>query len=270
MRSVPGGYTIIEVMIFLTISAVIFSGAVLVFNGQQGKSQFEQGMHDLASKVQQYVDQTGTSIFANSGQYTCNTNGTSGRAQLSAGNGGVGTNQACIFLGRALQVVPGQSQIFTYTVLGRAMDAGQPVVSFEDALPEPAISPFDLTDVYDTPWGTVKSGTSLITPIGGSPSNGDLVGFYNSLQDGYNNSGSKGGQSIIAKGYPFTDSSSTPSSPRSAALVACLEEQPGCANAPQISNWSVCFASTGSAQTAQLSVNTTPAGITADVNFINC
>ncbi len=270
MRRALGGYTIVEVMIFLTVSGVIFAGAVLSFSGQQGKSRFEQGAHDLLSKIQDYVDRTSTGLFPGNGQYSC-TVASGGRAQLKAGGSGTGTNQACIFLGRTVQVIPGQSKMFIYTVLGRySNDSNEPVTSFADALPEPAISPIDLTEEYDTPWGSLKS--SKITPIGAaSSSDSDLVGFYNSLQDGYYNSGSQGNQSVIAKGYSFTGDLN---SVKSAGLQSCIEEQNAngynCLNTPQISSWNLCFTSTGSSQTAVLTLTSTPAGITADLNFTSC
>lgn len=266
------GYTIIEVMIFLAISGIIFAIAVAAFNGQQGRTGFEQNMHDLASRMQEYVDQVGASLFPGSGSYACSISASSGRAVLTAGGGGQGTNQGCIFLGRAVQVIPGQSKLFIYTVLGdQFTPQGETVTSFNQALPEPEFSSgTDLTDEYDTPWATVSS--SKVTLTSGGIVNSDLVGFYNSLQDYNLNSQAGGGASILAKGYNFVDNDLA--SVRSAAVKSCIEEQNAngvtCANTPTISLWSACFASTGSSQTALLNIASTPAGITADVNFTSC
>ncbi len=274
MRWADGGYTVVEVMVFLMISAVIFFSAVTVFHGQQGKTGFEQGLRDSVSKFQQYVDEVTTSVFS-SGQYNCAVSNSSGRATLSKPSGGAngaGSNQGCIFLGRAIQVIPGQTSIYAYSVLGNQYTAsGEPATSYAGTLPEPALaSGVDLTEQYDTPWGKVTS--SKITYSAGGTADSSLVSFYNSLQDGYQNSGVAGAQSITARGYNFTSSSLT--SVRSDALKSCLEEQNAnglnCLNTPTISQWDICFSSTGSSQTALLSVFSNPSGITTNVNFTSC
>ena len=261
-----------EVMIFLAISGIIFAAAATLFQGQQGKTQFEQGMRDLASKIQQYVDQVGSSEFNGGGQYNCAISNSTGRAELSAGNANTGTNQGCVFLGRAIQVLPGQPNVYIYSVLGSQYDSnGDTVTSYAGALPEPAFNTgADISEEYDTTWGKVLS--SKVTYTSGSTVNSTLVSFYNSLQDGYQKSGAAGGPSITARGYNYNDNSL--SSIKSTALKSCLEEQSAngvdCTNTPTINNWSACFASTGSSQTAILSVTSTPAGITTDANFTSC
>lgn len=272
MKWLTSGYTVVEVMLFLAISGVIFAGAAYVFSGQQDKTSFEQGMRDLSSQLQKYIDEVSTSVFLGGGNYICTISGSTGRAQLSAGTPGQGTNQDCIFLGRAIQVVPTQQRIYIYSVLGnKSTPNGEPVTSFANAMPEPALSSgTDLTEEYYAPWGKVTS--SKITGASGIATDSTLVGFYNSLQDGYQNSGVAGAQSVFAKGYNYQ--SSDPLSPRSAGIKSCIEEQNAngvtCANTPTISSWAVCFASTRSAQTAILTLTSHPAGITTDVNFTSC
>lgn len=272
MRRLGGGYTIVEVMLFLAISGVIFAGAVTVFSGQQNRTGFSQGIRDLASQIQKDVDEVSSSVFLGGGNFTCTTSAVTGRAQLSVGTPGLGSNQDCMFLGRAFQVVPTQQKIYVYSVLGNKNTAnGEPVTSFLSAMPEPAFSTgTDITKEYDTTWGKLTS--SKVTNTAGVASDSDLVGFYNSLQDGYQNSGVAGAQSVFAKGYNYV--SSDPATARSAAVKSCIEEQNAngvtCSSTPIINVWTLCFASTGSTQTALLTVTSTPAGITTDVNITSC
>ena len=272
MRYLPGGYTVVEVMLFLVISGIIFAGAAFVFNGQQSKTAFEQGMRDLASQMQKYVDDVSTSLFLGGDKYSCAVSSSTGRAVLSAGGSSLGSNQDCIFLGRAVQVVPTQQMIYIYSVLGnKSTSDGEAVTTFANAMPEPAFSNgADLTDTYFTAWGKVAS--SKITDTSGAVSDSDLVGFYNSLQDGFQNSGVTGAQAVFAKGYSFQ--STDTNSARSPAIKSCIEEQNAngvtCANTPVIKSWDVCFSSTRSDQTAILAMDSTPAGITTDVNFTSC
>ena len=273
MRWAHDGYTIVEVMVFLMISAVIFFGAAFTFQGQEGRSRFEQGMHDIASEIQKDVNEISTSLIPGSDQYACTVSSSSGRPTLSLGGSGAGTNQGCIFLGRAIQVVPGQGKVFIYAVLGRQYTAaGEPVVSLASAMPEPAFdSGADLTDEYDAAWGKVLS--SKITDYSSSSvTDSTLVGFYNSLRDGYQNSAATGGQSITAKGYNFNSTSLD--SARSSSVRSCIEEQSAngvnCTSTPTISKWAVCFTSNGSNQTALLTASSTPAGVTTDIDFSSC
>jgi hypothetical protein len=264
-------------MIFLAVSAIIFVGAQLTFQGQQGKTQFEQGMRDASSKLQQYVGQVGTTLFNGGDRYDCSVSATTGRAALTASSGSqVGGSQDCIFLGDAFQVVPGKSDMYIYTILGNrsvtiSSSQTEPATTLSQAMPEPAFaSASGTSDTYAFNWATVLS--SKITTTGGTTSDSDLVGFYNSLQQGYSGSGSSNGQSIIGKGYGFT--SNDTGSYESAAVQSCIEEKNAngfdCSNTPQISQWQICFQSTGSSQTALLTATASPAGITTDVNFTSC
>lgn len=272
MNRLAGGYTIIEVMLFLAISGVIFATATFVFNGQQDKTSFEQGIRDFSSQLQKYVDDISTSVFLGGSNYTCSTSASTGRPTLSAGSGGQGANQDCIFLGRAFQVVPTQQKVFIYTVLGnKNTPLGDTVTSFTNAMPTPALtSGTDLTDEYFASWGKVTS--SKVKYTSGTVVDSDLVGFYNSLQDGYQNSGVTGAQSILAKAYNYQ--STDINSARSAAVASCIEEQNAngvtCVGPSLISSWSICFASTRTTQTALLNVASTPAGVTTDVNITTC
>src|SRR4051812_11374835 len=106
MRARFGGYTIVEVMIFLAISSVIFVGAQLVFRGQQGSSQFEQGMRDMASVFEQYAAQVNSGRFTGGDNFTCAGSAISGPVISAPTTGQAGTNDGCLFLGLAVRVVP--------------------------------------------------------------------------------------------------------------------------------------------------------------------
>jgi len=254
---------------FLTISAVIFAGVALTFEGQRGKTDFQQGMRDLASKLQANVDQVGTGVFPGSSDYNCSGAFVSGntRATLSAGSGNLGTNRGCIFLGMAVRVSPSQQTIYFYPVLGNQYTAtGDTVTSLAAALPNPAADDSGIIDglveQYSTPWGTLQS--SQVTH--GIVTDSYMVGFYNSLQDGYNST-TAGGQSIEALGYPYTSAN-----PTDTGIQNCIQQISGggCFSTPLISSWSLCYSSSGSNQTALLTVAPTPGGLTTNLNFTSC
>src|SRR5436190_13858234 len=129
-----GGYTIVEALIFLAVSGVIFLAALLLFQGQQGKTQFDQSVHDLNSKIQEYVGDVNGGFFPGSNRYNCDNSGTSSTGQAgypklnlpsSSGNpNGLGSNTLCIYMGKAIGAVANDKFLTVYTVLGVRSDSG--------------------------------------------------------------------------------------------------------------------------------------------------
>lgn len=59
-RGVAGGFTIVETMIVLAVSGVLFISMVGVIQGQQNKIQFKNSMTDVVSQVQSIIGQVST------------------------------------------------------------------------------------------------------------------------------------------------------------------------------------------------------------------
>lgn len=257
------GYTIVEVLVFLAVSGVIFVAAVLLFQGQQGKTQFDQSMRDLNSKVEQYVNDVNGGFFPGSDKYGCSV-GAGSRPVLNNNPSGLGANQSCIFLGKAIGVTAGGNSLKVYTVLGDRLDptTQSPVTTLASAYAEPANQPgFDLTETYSILWGaTVKS--SQFTPSsGGRAIDGDLVGFYSDLQG---NTTTGGAQAVAAYGYPAPDLNN----------VSCYIEGTATA-APTCSyylmqSWQLCLQSGSSSRTALLQINSSSLGVTTKLTFGGC
>ena len=136
MRRVCRGYTIIEVTIVLAISGVLLSSAILMFRGQQGKTEFTQGMRDVDSKIQNLAQNVTASIPTSSQACSVNPEDPNSRPTLSSSTtASVGTNTDCIYLGNAIQAATGTDYLTIYPVLGmREAD------SFLYARPTPADS----------------------------------------------------------------------------------------------------------------------------------
>lgn len=132
----PPGYTILEVMIVLTISGVMFLIAAQFIGGKQGASSFTAGVNDMASQVQNVLEQV------TDGQYSdvplgCTFNGVTTNAGAPA-NPGQGTNAACVFLGKMLHftgTIPTHTYE-TYSIAGGRVDSsGNPITSLTAADP---------------------------------------------------------------------------------------------------------------------------------------
>lgn len=98
----PLGYTIIEVLIVLAASGLMFVIAANFINGKQGKTAFSSGVNELASQIQDTIEEV------TNGQYSdvpIDCSGSAGSISASAVDDatiGTGTNENCLFLGKVL------------------------------------------------------------------------------------------------------------------------------------------------------------------------
>jgi len=265
-----GGYTVIEVLIVLSISSVVFLSAVLVFRGQSGGTRFTQSMHDLNSKIQSYANQVSSNKSPFSSAYSCAVSGVNQRPVLTAApSGAAGTNEGCLFLGRALQVGSPATALYAYTVLGTRNQGGvasnPPATNFIDANPEPAIAAdADLTEKYDLLW-QAKGLSSKVTDLNGSQTSRNLVGFYSNFSA---SGGPSESQQLLVKGYNCAGGCA----PKSATLQACVEELASgqCPSTPAISRWSLCIGDDQGTKTALIDIDSSSQGLTTNLSFVSC
>ena len=276
MKRTAGGYTIVEAMIVLAISALLFMAALVVISGQQGETLFSQSMQDLKSKLQDYVSQVNAGSFPDASGYTCAVDSHTGRPYLSAGSGGAGTNVDCIFLGRAIELIPRQSTIYIYTVLGTrdaytvsgatATDTGQLATAFEQTNPEPAnLVSFDaggnkntgliLVDKYTLPGDAVVSplrgnASAPYSKVDGGNRGYGLIGLYKGLPSD-STIVSKGTGSLLTKAYRFRPNASNPQF----GIQGCIEKLSSfCGRPVDFKKWTLCIQSSGS-NSGQITVN---------------
>ncbi len=100
-RRSTGGYTIIEVMIFLAVSAFMFILAAAFIQGKQQAAQFNQGMNSINSVVQQTISDIGDNNYLPT-QITC-TATPSGNLIFQNSGGNQGQNYDCTSLGKVIQ-----------------------------------------------------------------------------------------------------------------------------------------------------------------------
>ncbi|MBI4033491.1 hypothetical protein HY379_00650 [Candidatus Saccharibacteria bacterium] len=263
------GYTIVEVLIVLVVSLVIFFAAVTVFSGKQGKTEFAQAMRDVESRIQSAVNDVRVSTFpGEAANYTCTIDGGSQRPKLTSPSSQPGTNTACIFLGNAVQLVPNSGsspdQLKVYTVLGNRTEFGSnvAVTNFNDVEAEPIMglsgNP-DLTQTYTIIFGMKVLSAHQDVP----PTNGDafLMGFYNGLQP---TGSAEGSQSLKTIGYVGVKNYTAP------GQIQTSIRGLGPATKADSKVWTMCFQSGTSNETAQLVVNSSFAGVTTKVSFISC
>jgi prepilin-type N-terminal cleavage/methylation domain-containing protein len=137
-RAETDGFTIVEVLIVLAITAVMFLGAVLLISGKQNQTEFDQAIHEVQTEIQQTIGDVSNGYFPNANNFTC-TAGASGPL-IAAGTGsGQGTNSGCTFIGKVIQFgVSGTNpeQYAVYSVAGLQQDSsGNDVTTLSAAVP---------------------------------------------------------------------------------------------------------------------------------------
>jgi prepilin-type N-terminal cleavage/methylation domain-containing protein len=277
MKGAQGGFTIIEVMIVLAISGVMLLSAATVFNGRRRNTEFSQAMYDLQSQVQSIANSTSSQAVPGVQQYTCAPTLIGGTMRPALTSGST-TNQDCIYLGQAIQIVAGSSTISSYPIFGLrtvyngGIDSGDTPTTFADAHPEPAISAAGVTVTPNNPNNLLLindypmlNGLQTVSAKYGptanpaSPEN-DILAFYSSLQDS-NTSGNE--VTVYATNYSggLTD--------QKLQMKSCIEG-PGCVTQNSIVStpWNLCV-SDGSRQ-AQLSIKAIATGIVTSLNLNRC
>jgi type II secretory pathway pseudopilin PulG len=147
-----GGFTILETMIVMSVSAAMLLTVILMFSGKQREVQFSQSIRSIESKILDLVNDTATGYFPQDNTSTCTAGAGDGGGPLvvSSGSNEQGTNQGCIFLGRALHFK--QDRVTIYPIAGdrtRAESAGS-TASFAEARPTVADV---LEEEYFYPYG---------------------------------------------------------------------------------------------------------------------
>lgn len=211
------GYTIIEVLIFLAVSGLMFLSAVLFISGKQGNAEFQQGMNDLNNQIKTVINDVANGYYPTSQDFTCKTaSNVSPPAftHLAAGTQEAGSNADCTFMGKVMQFGFHSTQgvgYKIYSVAGRRFATGSsdsPPLSFSQAMPTAAdnLSDVNLTVSKNLLWGlqltgaykAVQTSTSInYSPLGSV----GFFGNFGSISGGVLQSGA---QSVVVADVPST------------------------------------------------------------------
>jgi type II secretory pathway pseudopilin PulG len=191
-----GGYTIVEVLIFLAVTGALFVAIFPTISGQQRKTEFKQAVKDVETRLQDIMNDVSTGYYPQIGSnYRCSLVGGHPHFEVNGGSG-QGTNEDCIFIGKAIQFGDGpsdtsidQSKIRIYTIAGRRLnDTGKQVADLKDANPEPVVlgsgaggNTLDLTEDIELLYGLKL----IHADVAGGPShsmNGHaLIGIFSTF-----------------------------------------------------------------------------------------
>lgn len=118
MGSKSGGYTIIEVMIFLAVSGFMFLLAAVFIQNKQTGVQFRQGMNSISTEVQQVINDVGDNNYQLA-NITCTPNGAGSNVGIASAPGQSDT-LGCTYLGKVVQFGLGtlKQNYDVYTIAG--------------------------------------------------------------------------------------------------------------------------------------------------------
>lgn len=141
------GYTILEAMIVITISAAMFVSVVIAFGGRQQEIQFTQAVRSFDARLNDIINDVSTGYFDNSGNLSCTLPSADPDQRpfvsgASASQDIQGSSDECVFLGKAIQFYPqtdpaskAASKIRVFNLLGRRTNGGSPANSIQTARP---------------------------------------------------------------------------------------------------------------------------------------
>ena len=218
------GYTIVEVLIFMAVSGLMFVLAVVFVNGKQSNVEFKQGLYDANTDIKTTINEVANGRFDSLGygagavQCTASTLGGPPSFSLALGSAEQGSNGGalgCTFLGKVIQFnvadfgTEAANYESVYTVAGRQLDTlGQPVASFATAAPVAIVAPRDLTRSKRLQSGLEVTASYLCNDAAcSSKVSFGAIGFFgsfNSALGSASGSGQSGAQSVVAVVIPVS------------------------------------------------------------------
>lgn len=183
------GFTVIEVMIVLAVTGMLFIGAVILISGKQNQTAFNQAIRQVQSQLQQIINEVAIGYYPNLGNVQCS--GAGGTVTLTNAVGTAqGANAGCIFLGKALQFKmtgtdPEQINVYSIAGLQQGGAGGAESSSMTDAKPK-VIAPTSVAPGLPDSTVSEKLENGLTTTRmwynnGGVDHNIGIIAFTNSL-----------------------------------------------------------------------------------------
>lgn len=145
MKSRGGGYTLVEVLIFIGLTSALLIVAVANISGNQRATQFSQSVRDFESRVRDIVNDVPTGYFPTNSTIGCRIVG--GPEVFTSGTPtNLGGNPDCLYVGKAMQFAPNgdDEKMLLYTLAGRRVTAaGDTVKTIDEAEPIAVARPGD-------------------------------------------------------------------------------------------------------------------------------
>lgn len=135
------GFTIVETIIFISVTGILLASALLIFNGRIGRAEFTQSVQAFDNQIKSTINEVASGTYPTSPPFSCTVDAVTGAPKIAGTARAQGTNTDCIFLGKVLQPgVGGQdgcaasalkkcTNLNIYTMVGRRALANGEVVT---------------------------------------------------------------------------------------------------------------------------------------------
>lgn len=169
-----GGFTIVETLIVLGVTSVLFVAVIGSITGRQNRIQFSQGMRDVSSSITDIFNDVSTGYFPTIPGLKCVAGSDNTAPQLSydASLGdATGERQDCVFAGKVIQIGTDTSAStgFVYSMTGRRLTYNgvnaSDVASFTELKPV-VVDPINTDNVSGPGISNISATTSLNLPYG--------------------------------------------------------------------------------------------------------
>ena len=103
-QGISAGFTIVETLIVMAVTGVLFVSVFVTMSERQHKTEFIQATNDVQSSIQQVINEVSTGYYPSDNNFTCTKDPSTGLTVISdASSAAQGTNNDCVFLGKAMQ-----------------------------------------------------------------------------------------------------------------------------------------------------------------------
>ncbi len=138
-KSLESGFTIVETLIVLVVTSGVLVSAFSIINGQQSKTEFSTSVADIRQQIDDVISNVSNGYYTRIGDFRCTTPGSS-QPVIDAVTKNRGTNEGCVFVGRALQFSVGgnRTRFNIYSLVGRQYIQGSSTIestSLDEAIP---------------------------------------------------------------------------------------------------------------------------------------
>lgn len=160
-----GGYTIIEVMIFLTVSMAMFASVVGLVTSQNRRNQFTESVNTFNQKLQDIMNDIDTGYFPSNSDFNCYIDGT-GKPAFGTTGTEQGKNQDCVFAGKSIEASGGNFIVQTL-VARRTVNEGGTIRDVKD-INEANLTPLVSGASATADNGTLSAGVQItkVRPVG--------------------------------------------------------------------------------------------------------
>lgn len=199
------GFTIVEVMIVLAITGVLFVAITATLQGKRQKTEFNQAINAVKTEIEQYINEAQSGHYPSDASFTANCSGlASAPAPYATGSISApeqGANNGCIYLGRLLQFSntafgDNPQSYKTYTLMGvngkaSFVDSNPQIVDIDSTMVKKPLQ-FGLTLESMTANGNPVGAVAFVPSIGekgssnliyGSQADSDVVAIETSISD---------------------------------------------------------------------------------------